>query len=125
MINKSRAARRQRLDTMKKKNKNYLSLTEQGIKKAWDKVVIFKGYTEKLQMVVYYANKPFYYWPVKRGFDIDDLKLSLSSMLYLYNTATLNERKVKKQITRYFVSEAGERVVTYRRGDLFQPTEVV
>lgn len=110
---------------MKKKNKNYLSLTEQGIKKAWDKVVIFKGYTEKLQMVVYYANKPFYYWPVKRGFDIDDLKLSLSSMLYLYNTATLNERKVKKQITRYFVSEAGERVVTYRRGDLFQPTEVV
>lgn len=116
---------RQRLDTMKKHNKNYLSLAEQGIKKAWDKAVIFKGYTEKLQMVVYYANKPFYYWPVNDAFDVDGLKFSLSSMLYLYNTATLNERKVKKQITRYFVSEAGERVITYKRGDLFSSTEVV
>lgn len=116
---------RQRLDKMKKKNKNYLSLAEQGIKKAWDKAVIFKGYTEKLQMVVYYANKPFYYWPVNDAFDVDALKFSLSSMLYLYNTATLNERKVKKQITRYFVSEAGERVATYRRGDIFPSTEEV
>ena len=116
---------RQRLDKMKKKNKNYLSLAEQGIKKAWDKAVIFKGYTEKLQMVVYYANKPFYYWPVNNAFDVDALKFSLSSMLYLYNTSTLNERKVKKQITRYFLSEAVERVVTYRRGGNHSSMEVV
>ena len=62
MINKSRAARRQRLDKMKKKNKknkNYLSLAEQGIKKAWDKAVIFKDkITGKMQIVVYYENKP-------------------------------------------------------------------
>lgn len=117
---------RQRLDTMKKHNKNYLSLAEQGINKAWDKAVIFKERrSKKLQMVAYYANKPFYYWPVNDAFDVDGLKFSLSSMLYLYNTATLNERKVKKQITRYFVSEAGERVATYRRGDLFSSTEVV
>lgn len=111
---------------MKKKNKNYLSLAEQGINKAWDKAVIFKERTtEKLQMVVYYANKPFYYWPVNDAFDVDSLKFSLSCMLYLYNTAMLNERKVKKQITRYFVSEAVERVATYRRGDIFHSTEVV
>lgn len=112
---------------MKKKNKNYLSLAEQGINKAWDKAVIFKARSsEKLQMVVYYANNPFYYWPVNDAFDVDALKFSLSSMLYLYNTATLNERKVKKLVTRYFVSEVGERVVTYRRGGILFPSmEVV
>lgn len=110
---------------MKKQNKTYLSLAEQGISKAWDKIVIFKDRrTEKMQMVVYYADKPFYYWPVKDAFDVDSLKLSLSSMLYLYTTATLNDRKMKKRITRYFLSEVGERVATYRRGDIFSSTEV-
>ena len=113
---------------MKKKNKNYLSLAEQGITKAWDKAVIFKERrSEKLQMVVYYANKPFYYWPVKNAFDVDALKLSLSSVLYVYNTSTLNERKLKKSVTSYFVScDVGERVITYRRGgDLFPSMAVV
>ena len=117
---------RQRLDTMKKHNKNYLSLAEQGITKAWDKVVIFKEKrSKKLQMVAYYANKPFYYWPVKNAFDVDALEWSLSSMLYLYSTATLNERKIKKRITRYFLSDPVERVVTYRRGGNLSSMEVV
>lgn len=112
---------------MKKKNKNYLSLAEQGITKAWDKAVIFtERRTEKMQMVVYYANKPFYYWPVKDAFDVDELKTKLDTMLYVYNTSTLNQRKLKRWIARYFVSwEADERVVTYRRGGvLFTSTGV-
>lgn len=118
---------RQRLDTMKKHNKNYLSLAEQGITKAWDKAVIFKEKeTEKLCMVVYYASKPFYYWRAKDAFDVADLKFKLACMLDVYNTASLNNRKTKKWLARYFVkSEAGERVATYRRGDLFSSTEVV
>ena len=109
---------------MKKQNKNYLSLAEQGITKAWDKAVIFKEkYKEGLKMVIYYQNKPFYYWIVTDAFDVDELKFSLACMLDLYNTATLNNRKVKKWITRYFVSlEAGERVVTYRRGGVLFPS---
>lgn len=124
MINKSRAARRQRQDTMKKKNKNYLSLTEQGIKKAWDKAVIFKdSITGQLQMVVYYQNKPFYCWPVKDDLDINDLRFSLGVMLDFYNNSTLNQRKVQKSLSRYFVSyDASERVVTYRRGGVLFPS---
>ena len=112
-----------RLDAMKKQNKNYLSLAEQGITKAWDKAVIFKKRgTEDLMMVVYYQNKPFYYWSVEDAFDVGALKSSLDCMLYLYNTATINQRKVKKIITRYFLRDAGERVVTYRRGGVLFPS---
>ena len=108
---------------MKKQNKNYLSLAEQGITKAWDKAVIFKKRgTEDLMMVVYYQNKPFYYWSVEDAFDVGALKSSLDCMLYLYNTATINQRKVKKIITRYFLRDAGERVVTYRRGGVLFPS---
>ena len=109
---------------MKKQNKNYLSLAEQGITKAWDKAVIFKEKeTEKLTMVVYYENKPFYYWRVKDAFDVADLKFRLDCMLDLYNTASLNNRKIKNWLARYFVScEAGERVVTYRRGGVLFPS---
>ena len=108
---------------MKKKNKNYLSLAEQGITKAWDKAVIYKEKeTEKLYMVVYYKNKPFYYWSVYDAFDVGALTFALACMLDLYNTATLNQRKVKKCITRFFLREAGERVVTYRRGGVLFPS---
>lgn len=113
---------------MKKQNKNYLSLADQGITKAWDKAVIFKDkITGKMQIVFYYANKPFYYWPVNDAFNVAELKNKLYVTLYLYNTSTLNERKIKKWLARYFVRyDAGERVVTYRRGGvLFPSTEVV
>ena len=107
-----------------KHNKNYLSLAEHGITKAWDKAVIFKEKgKEGLKIVVYYQNKPFYYWSVQDAFDIGALKLSLACMLDVYNTATLNNRKIKKAITRYFVScDAGEMVVTYRRGGVLFPS---
>lgn len=109
---------------MKKQNNNYISLAEQGITKAWDKAVIFKERaTEELCMVVYYANKPFYYWRVKDAFDVADLRFTLDCMLSVYNTASLNNRKVKKWLARYFLSsEAGERVVTYRRGGVLFPS---
>lgn len=109
---------------MKKQNKNYLSLAEQGIKKAWDKAVIFKDeITGRLQMVVYYANKPFYYWPANDAFDIAELKNKLYATLYIYNTSTLNERKIKKWLARNFVRyDARERVVTYQRGGVLFPS---
>jgi hypothetical protein len=109
---------------MKNQNKNYLSLAEQGKAKAWDKAVIFKEKeTEKLQMVVYYANKPFYYWNVKDAFDVADLKLTLACMLDVYNTASLNNRKAKNWLARNFVSfEASERVITYQRGGVLFPS---
>lgn len=110
-----------------KKNKNYLSLAEQGIKKAWDKAVIFKDkITGKMQIVVYYENKPFYYWPVNDAFNVDELKQKIYATLYLYNTSTHNERKLKKWLARYFIRyEAGERVVTYRRGGVLSSTEAI
>ena len=103
---------------MKKQNKTYLSLAERGITKAWDKAVIFKvRKTEKMQMVIYYKNKPIYYWPVENAFDVAALKDKINAMLYLYNGSTLNQRKTKKAVTRYFIMlDAGERVITYRRG---------
>ena len=109
---------------MKKQNKIYLSLYEQGIKKAWDKIVIFKeGAKENLKMVVYYKNKPFYFWYVEDGFDVTALRISLNCMLDSYNSATLNMRKVKKDIARYFVRyDAGERVATYKRGGVLFPS---
>ena len=105
---------------MKKQNKTYLSLDEQGIKKAWDKIVIFKYYNG-LKMVVYYKNKPFYFWYVEDRFDVEALRISLVCMLESYNSVTLNMRKVKKSIARYFVRfDAGERVATYKRdNDIF------
>lgn len=119
---------RQRMDKMKKRNKNYLSLAEQGIHKAWDKAVIFKDRrTCQFQMVVYYRNKPFYYWPVKNASDIKNLRISLAVLLSCYGDANLNERKIKKCTARYFIScGSGERVISYRRGgDLFPSIEGV
>jgi hypothetical protein len=108
---------------MKKQNKIYLPLKEQGIKKAWDKAVIFKQKeTGKLKMVVYNQNKPFYYWFVDDAFDVSALRCSLACMLDVYNTASLNERRLKKWHARNFVlSEAGERVSTYRIGGVLSP----
>ena len=108
---------------MKKQNKNYLSLAEQGITKAWDKAVIFKEReTEHLQMVVYYQNKPIYDWPVKDAFNVESLKFSLFAMLSTYSEYNLNHRKVCKRLTKYHVANAGEKVVTYRRGGVLFPS---
>lgn len=112
---------------MKKQNKIYLSLKEQGIKKAWDKVDIFRtkedtGYKGDLQMVVYWQNKPFCYWSVKDAFDINDLKLTLYCMLEYYGTLALNNRTNSKRITKYFVEfDTAEKVASYKRGGVLFP----
>lgn len=106
---------------MKKKSKTYNSLADQGIKKAWDKLSIFKpnidsGHTE-LQMVVYYAGKPFAYWCVEDAFDVEDIKLSLYCMLDYYESINHNYRVISKRITRYFLKYCVfEKLITYKRG---------
>lgn len=111
---------------MKKQNKIYLPLKEQGIKKAWDKVAIFRtkedtGY-KCLQMVVYWQGKPFAYWAVEDAFDINDLKLTLACILYYYGSLPLNNRVNSKRITKYFIERsAKEKVTTYKRGGVLFP----
>lgn len=111
---------------MKKQNKIYLPLKEQGIKKAWDKVAIFrtKEYTgyQSLQMVVYWQGKPFAYWVVEDAFDINALKLTLSCMLDYYGVLPLNGRVNSKRSTKYFIDyDAKEKVATYKRGGVLFP----
>ena len=111
---------------MKKQNKIYLPLKEQGIKKAWDKVAIFRtkedtGY-KCLQMVVYWHGKPFAYWAVEDAFDINYLKLTLACMLDYYGSLALNNRTNSKRITKYFVEfDTAEKVATYKRGGVLFP----
>lgn len=112
---------------MKKQNKIYLPLKEQGVKKAWDKVAIFRtkedtGYKGSLQMVVYWQGKPFCYWSVKDAFDINDIKLTLYCMLDYYGRLKLNNRVNSKRITKYFVEYyAKEKVASYKRGGVLFP----
>jgi hypothetical protein len=112
---------------MKKQNKIYLPLKEQGIKKAWDKVSIFRtkedtGYKGGLQMVVYWQGKPFCYFSVKNAYDINDIKLTLSCMLEYYETLPLNYRKNSKRITKYFIeNEVKGKVITYTCGGVLFP----
>ena len=110
---------------MKKKNINYGSLKERGIRKAWDKVVC---YTSKdsinFQMVVYYNNKPFIHWVVEDPFNIEDVKLSLSCALKYYSEIKLKNRKTNKHLANYFIQyEKAEKVVTYRNGGVLFPKE--
>ena len=111
---------------MKKQNKIYLPLKEQGIKKAWDKVAIFRtkedtGY-KCLQMVVYWQGKPFAYWAVENAYDVQNIKLSLSNMLEYYGTLPLNYRKNSKRITKYLIeNDVKGKVITYTRGGVLFP----
>jgi hypothetical protein len=115
-----------RLDNMKKQNKIYLPLKEQGIKKAWDKVAIFRPKEDTgckcLQMVVYLHGKPFAYWPVENAYDVQNLKLSLSNMLEFYGTLPLNYRRNSKRITKYFIeNDVKCKVITYTCGGVLFP----
>lgn len=112
---------------MKKQDKIYLPLKEQGIKKTWDKVAIFRtkedtGYKGGLQMVVYWQNKPFAYWPVEDAFDVQGIKSTLYCMLDYYGTLALNNRTNSKRITKYFVEfDTAQKVVSYKRGGVLFP----
>lgn len=116
---------------MKKQNKIYLPLKEQGIKKAWDKVVIFRtkedsAYEGGFQMVVYWQNKPFCYWTVKNAFDVQDLKLRLYCVLDYYGILALNSRTNSKRITKHFIAyDTKEKVATYKQGGELFPEMVV
>lgn len=111
---------KKRLDKMKIQNKTYLPLKDQGIKKAWSKVVIFKSKaTDHFQMVIYWQNKPFAYWAVKKELDKEDLELSLHCMLNYYEGCNMEERKNSKISTSVFLEGfAGEKIKTYRRGEI-------
>lgn len=102
---------------MKKQNKIYLPLKEQGIKKAWDKVAIFRtkedtGHNGSLQMVVYWQGKPFAYWSiVKDNFDALTLDNAISCCIKYYNGLDLNARRISKRITKYFLDRSAGNVV--------------
>ena len=106
---------------MKKQNKTYSALPKT---KAWDKVVLFKDADNesRCRMIAYYNNKPFYDWPVKDAFNVESLKFSLLVMLSTYSEYNLKHRKICKRIAKYYVANAGERVVTYRRGGVLFPS---
>lgn len=111
---------------MKKQNKIYLPLEKQGIKKAWDKAVIFRTKENSVytcfQMVVYWQNKPFAYWSVEDAFDVRDIRLTLFCMLEYYGRLPLNNRVTSKRITKYFLDfDAAEKVVSYKRGGVLIP----
>jgi hypothetical protein len=112
---------------MKKQNKIYLPLKEQGIKKAWDKVAIFRtkedsGYKGSLQMVVCWQGKPFCYWSVKNAYDINDIELTLSCMLDYYGSLALNSRTNSKRITKYLIeNDVKVKVITYTCGGVLIP----
>ena len=111
---------------MKKKNINYGSLAERGIRKAWDKVVCYTSKNDSIncQMVVYYNNKPFIHWVVDDPFNIERVKLSLSSALGFYSRNKLNNRKTSKYLANNFIQYAkAEKVVTYRNGGVLFPKE--
>lgn len=105
---------------MKKQNKIYLPLKDQSIKKAWDKVVIVRSEaTNNLQMVVYWQNKPFGYWAVGKDLNKKALELALYCMLKYYEGCNIEARKNSKISTSVFLEKfAGEKIKTYRRGDI-------
>lgn len=102
---------------MKKQNKIYLPLKEQGIKKAWDKAAVFRTNYGGLRMVVYYSNKPFECWALDDAFDVKDIRLTLDCMLDYYGKLALKDRVTSKRLANFFLkNEAEEKVVTYKRG---------
>lgn len=111
---------------MKKKNINYGSLKERGITKAWDKACVF-AYAEnenEFMLVLYYAGKPFETWPTKTPFDVEKIRISISSSIDYHSVIKQIDRKVSKLLARYFLKkEAGKRLVTYRHGGVLFPKE--
>ena len=110
---------------MKKKNINYGSLAERGIRKAWDKIVCYTSkYCIYCQMIVYYNNKPFIHWVVDDPFNIDNVKLSLFAALEYYSELQLKNRKTSKHLAKFFIQYYKyEKVVTYRHGGVLFPKE--
>lgn len=111
---------------MKKKNINYGSLKERGIRKAWDKACVY-AYAEKenyYTLVLFYAGKPFESWSVKEPFNVEEIRIRINASIWYYSESTASNRRISKRLARYFLKNlAGERLVTYRHGGVLFPKE--
>ena len=111
---------------MKKKNINYGSLAERGIRKAWDKACVY-AYAEnenKFRLVLFYAGKPFESWVVKEPFNVEEIRNTINTAIGYYSESPAKFRRISKRLARYFQkNEAGERLVTYRNGGVLFPKE--
>lgn len=111
---------------MKKKNINYGSLKERGIRKAWDKACVY-AYAEKenvFRLVLFYAGKPFESWAVKEPFNVEEIGGTINISIGYYSKSPASVRRNSKRLARYFLeNEAGERLVTYRHGGVLFPKE--
>ena len=111
---------------MKKKNINYGSLKERGIRKAWDKACVY-AYAEnenEFRLVLYYAGKPFESWSVKEHFNVEQIRHTINTAVGYYSENTASARRTSKRFARLFLKfDAGERLVTYRNGGVLFPKE--
>lgn len=111
---------------MKKKNINYGSLAERGIRKAWDKACVY-AYAEnenEFLLVLFYAGNPFEYWVVKEPFNIEKISISINTAIGYYSESPASARRISKRLARYYLkNKAGERLVTYRHGGVLFPKE--
>ena len=111
---------------MKKKNINYGSLAERGIRKAWDKACVY-AYAEnenKFRLVLFYSWKPFESWVVKEPFNVEEISSTINAAIGYYSASPASERRISKLLARYFLEKkAGERLVTYRHGGVLFPKE--
>lgn len=111
---------------MKKKNINYGSLAERGIRKAWDKACIYAiaENENKFRIVLFYAGKPFESWVVKEPFNVEKISSTINTAIWFYSEIPASARRISKRFARYFSKiEAGERLVTYRHGGVLFPKE--
>lgn len=117
---------KKRLDAMKKKNINYGSLAERGIRKAWDKACVY-AYAEnenKFRLVFFYAGKPFESWTAKEPFNVEKISSTINTAIGYYSEIPASVRRNSKRLARYFIqTDAGERLVTYRHGGVLFPNE--
>lgn len=110
---------------MKKKNINYGSLAERGIKKAWDKACVYVTDNENVfRLVLFYAGKPFESWSVNKPFDVEQIRSIINCAIGFYSGNSVNNRKVSKRFACSFLKvDAGEKLVTYRNGGVLIPKE--
>lgn len=111
---------------MKKKNINYGSLKERGIRKTWDKACVYaySEYENEFRLVLYYAGKPFESWSVKEPFNVEQIRHTINFAVDSYSGNPAMWRRVSKRFVRFFLKfNAGERLVTYRNGGVLFPKE--
>ena len=111
---------------MKKKNINYGSLAERGIRKAWDKACVY-AYAEnenEFRLVLFYAGKPFESWVVKEPFNVEQIRKTINCAIGFYSGNPAIYRRTSKRFARLFIKvDAGEKLVTYRNGGVLFPKE--